>query len=419
MPLCNWFLVWLSPSASYSAERLRASISAEELNGNCSCTPDSKGSLDLRATLASALIFVGGFCVIITLWYLGTWRTDVPGFWQLYRSPTIGDGILLPLSAGLLIGAGNKLPPVRREVFVMTLTGGLGLAIGTLLQLIWWSDPHPLLNWTIPAPHKFSAPGIYHAIFLAAASAFFAAVIGRLLWRVRLNRRVDAGRVQTIIESPAAALLIACVLGFAVLVALDGYYVRGFAITNTITSVSATFMILIAVAVVALLMLWALGRDVIDAWRPFVWGCCLATAIGIATWDEYDTAHLFELPQVLVVTLVGTTICLLLWKLHSPFWWMQAITACLILLGGLSRSFALASSSLYLTLLGACAVVITIGIMIGILKQKQVPQIHAWHYVPRTSVGVFCLDVIGIACNNKRTFNCAFTVSLLANSHIS
>lgn len=329
-----------------------------------------RGDRIIWPLLAGVLMLLAGFGVIFTFWNAGAWRSDIPGFWT-YRSPNIGDGVLLPIAAALLVGGGNKLAPVRYEI-AATITGFLlGLAGGAALQFIWLSDPDPLPNWTVPTPHAFNAPGIYHAIFLAVASGFFTGSAVRLLWRAHFNRGANSLRVQRLIASPAAALLIACIAGFACLVALDGHHVHGFTIKNTPTSLSATFITLLAILFAALLVTWGFGRFITGAWRSFAWGLFLAAGIGLVAWDTYETLYLLELPQVLVIALVGATIVLFTWKVHGQFWWIQAIAACLVLMGGLSRSFSLAASSLNLALLVAFATVIAIGIIVGMLRLKQ------------------------------------------------
>src|SRR5690348_459732 len=80
-------------------------------------------------------LFVAGFGVFSVAWYLGQWRKDVPGFWD-YRSPTIGDGVLLPVAAALLVVAGNSLPAVPREKLVAVVAGAVGLATGMLEQFV-------------------------------------------------------------------------------------------------------------------------------------------------------------------------------------------------------------------------------------------------------------------------------------------
>jgi hypothetical protein len=321
------------------------------------------------ALLSGAAVFVTGFGVIISFWYLGTWPHNIPGFFT-YRSPVFGDGFLLPLAAGLIIGAGDKLEPARNEVIGIAISGCLGVVGGAGLQLAWLSDPNPQLNWTVPAPHTFNAPGVYHAIFLSIASGFFSGATFRLLFRTRQTRRSDPKRVLKMLESPAAAVLIACLLGFTGLVLIDGFMVPGFTIRNTTTNLSASLAILADAVIGSLLLLWAFGRDAVRAWRSQVWAVFLALGVCVVAWNALDTANLLKVPQVIVVSLLVVSIAVYMWKLHSRFWWLQAITGCLLLVGGLAQTFVVASSNLNVGLLLAVALTAAIGLVMGMLSDK-------------------------------------------------
>jgi hypothetical protein len=50
----------------------------------------------------------------------------------------------------------------------------------------WLASAHPLLNWTLPAPHVFSFPGWYHAAYLVVASSAIGAAGAVLARRVQL-----------------------------------------------------------------------------------------------------------------------------------------------------------------------------------------------------------------------------------------
>jgi hypothetical protein len=90
-----------------------------------------------------------------------------PGLRNLssYASASWGDGLVLPLLTGCLIGTAKQLAPARRELTHALIWGLLGAATGAATQYLWLQDPAPGLNWTLPAARRFNAAGWYHAAF--------------------------------------------------------------------------------------------------------------------------------------------------------------------------------------------------------------------------------------------------------------
>jgi hypothetical protein len=318
-----------------------------------------KGSGLRRALLTGGGTFAAGFGALNAFWQLGDWRRDVPGLWD-YRSATIGDGVLLPLAAGVLVAAGSRVPTAPRERIAITSAGILGATAGALLQIAWLRDPSPQLNWTLPAPHTFNAPGLYHAAFLTVASGLFSAWTMRVLWRVRRHRSQDPARIEAMLRSPVAALLIGCLAGFVGLVVLDSYPTRDAAasVSSLLWSVAGT---LLAGAVVA----WSFGRSAVRAaWRTIGWGCLLAISICVFAWRSGELPAEIALPELLVVMAVGIALGVDLWKRVGDLWWIGTAVACLLLIGGLSRSISLASSGLIPALLVAILTVTAVGLTI-------------------------------------------------------
>jgi hypothetical protein len=171
-------------------------------------------------------MFAAGFGAMNLFWRFGTWRRDVPGLWD-YRSATIGDGILLPIAAGLLVTAGDQLRPASGEMRAVSAATVTGVLVAAVLQWVALRDNNPQPNWTLPAPHTLNIAGWYHAALLVVASGFFAAFAMRVVWRARAYRAVSPESVEKLLASPGATVLIACLVGFVGLLLLDMYPIRG------------------------------------------------------------------------------------------------------------------------------------------------------------------------------------------------
>lgn len=226
-----------------------------------------------RAIGTSAGLFAAGFGAMNLFWWLGHWRTDVPGLWD-YRSATIGDGLLLPIAAGILVGAGDQLHRAKREILAVAAAGLLGALAGGWVQWASWHDPHPEINWTSPAAHTLNAAGWYHAGLLVTVSGLFAGLIMRVLWRARDCRRTPACGETLTLRRPATTVVIACLLGFLGLLIVDLQRIRG---TATGTAVLGTSVA--AAMLAATLLGWGYGRATVHAWRYIGAGIALAIAL--------------------------------------------------------------------------------------------------------------------------------------------
>jgi MFS family permease len=256
-------------------------IEAQGIAGRC---PEHSG--DRQAILAGAGIFAAGFGTINLLWWLGTWPTDLPGLWT-YRSATIGDGVLLPVAAAMLVAAGARLPPAPHEPSAVAIASVLGAAVGAVVVLLWLFTPDPQLNWQQSVPHQFNVAGWYHAGFLVLASGFFAGAAMRLLWRARAQRATHLEQVEAMLHSPAAVILLVCGLGFAGLLALDCAPART---TTSILALAGT--ILAGSALVTGVLVWSFGRVVLRIWRRPVLGALLAVGLCLLTWPLLDPVAL-------------------------------------------------------------------------------------------------------------------------------
>lgn len=238
---------------------------------------------DGQALLAGVGIFTAGFGVISLLWWLGTWPADVRGLWT-YRSATLGDGVLLPVAAAMLVAAGERLPYAPRESTAIAIARLLGAAGAAVVVLLWLRTPDPQLNWQQSVPHRFNVAGWYHAAFMIVAGGFFAGATMRLVWRVRVLRATHRGHVEAMLHSPAAVILLVCGLGFAGFVALDCFPAR-----NTTSGLALAGAILGGVVLLTGLLVWSFGRTALRAWRTLVVSTLIAISLCLLTWPFFDS----------------------------------------------------------------------------------------------------------------------------------
>ena len=226
-----------------------------------------------RAILTGIGLFGVGFGAMNLFWWTGSWRRGVPGLWD-YRSATIGDGLLLPIAAGILVAGVDSLPPCPYEIRASTIAGAIGALVA--IGITWTSlrDPSPALNWTLPQPHKLNIAGWYHAALLVVVSTFFASWTTRLLWRVRSDRYLSGMEAKSLLHRPSATVLIACLLSFVGLVIRDMYSIR--------TSSEGLVMI-VAVAGSSLagtgLLVFGFGIEALLRWRNLLGGVLLAAGV--------------------------------------------------------------------------------------------------------------------------------------------
>ena len=259
--------------------------------------------------LAGGAILILGFGVILSFWRLGNWRDDVPGLWD-YRSATIGDAVLLPLLAGSLVALGNRLPPSPGERRPAAAAFLLGSGIGLAIQAVWLLDPDPQLNWTVPEPHAFNAPGYYHAAFFVVACGLFAAWTIRFLVRLRRSRSSDAGAAAAVLRSASLSLALACGTGFAGLVAMDGIYIEGVHAAETWTAISATIAACAGILVALGALGYSIGRDRIGLAAR---GLRAAATLAVAIWLVGVRPRGFgEQPLLLLIPIAGIAVSLAL-----------------------------------------------------------------------------------------------------------
>lgn len=165
-------------------------------------------------------VFAFGYGALSIFWKISGPQDGLPGFYY-YRSATWGDGVLLPLLALCLVVMIRRLgatctPTHRPNQVVMGAV--LGASVGSAVIVTWLRDKNPVPNWTLPRPGSFTAAGIWHAVFLVAACALFAALSSDLLAHLRAAGTEIAGKTLT---TSWACVAFTCVAGYAWLAVSD------------------------------------------------------------------------------------------------------------------------------------------------------------------------------------------------------
>lgn len=231
-----------------------------------------------QAISPGVVLFACGFGAMNVLWWAGEWPRDLPGLWN-YRTMTVGDAVLLPVAATILAAARARLPKVPAENRVRFAAGLVGAVVGAAVEVLWLLNPDPQLNWQQTQPHRFTLPGYYHAVFLVLGCSYFAASVAQVLWQARIRRTTHPATVENMFRTPSAAILVACALGFAGLVALDSV-----PNLDTASGIAPAGAMLIALFAISLALLWGFGRSVIRAWKTLGAGVCLAFSVCLVSW---------------------------------------------------------------------------------------------------------------------------------------
>jgi hypothetical protein len=229
--------------------------------------------------VAAAIILLTGFGVMAALSATGRWDTG-RGLWD-YRAATWGDILLVPalcavLAMGLLDG---RLPPRPSERSWAIAGGALFGISGALVQVSWLAASNPIINWTLPAPHRFSLPGWYHAIFLVAtASAIGAAgiVVARRLRSAPARARDEVAR------GPASATFLGCAIAFGLVLAFDS---ADSIDTSAGQGSSAGALGSVAFSIALAVVVLGPRRSL----RPVLGGVAMAIAIGVGSLLTHGT----------------------------------------------------------------------------------------------------------------------------------
>lgn len=204
--------------------------------------------------LGLGVLFVGFFAMLM-LWLFGGFVDHPRGLFS-FLSATWGDGLCLPLMAGALALL-NRRMTVPPSLVLRRTAAIIGAGVGALTQLVWWLDPNPGLNWSLPAPHNFNTPGIVHALFFVLASSLFSVLWVDFFYRLRKTFRQDVDQGREHLRSGALALALGTAGAFACLAALDS---AGSGFTQA--GASSVFALVIASTVLAGGLVWAAREHV-------------------------------------------------------------------------------------------------------------------------------------------------------------
>lgn len=208
-----------------------------------------------RRALGVALALLAfGFVALNILTAVGAGQQGLPGLYT-FRSATIGDGVLLPLLAYSLIRSADIRYAWLKQNKKIVLSGTVVACLaGAALQVDWLVNPHPRLNWTLPAPHRFNFPGWYHAGFLVAACGFFAGAAVAAFLRIRQETRVAPGSGEARVRSVGILGVLMPGPAFAALLVTDNAPARQHLPWVSVVVVLAVALILIFV------LCWSIGR---------------------------------------------------------------------------------------------------------------------------------------------------------------
>jgi hypothetical protein len=266
-----------------------------------------------------------------------------------YFAPTIGDGFLLPLAAGVTILGYHAVAAlletaavpqnVRSDLAVAlsrirpTTAPFLAITSSVVVNAVWTLNPSTIPNWTI-RPGRLYFPGWYHAAFFAVIMWWFLAFGQRMYvvsaWVFSTFRKYATSDDVALVESrdsvsdaamrvwEGIAAVITLLFGFTILMYVDNYG-HGWsreALGSSVTT--AALLAMTAAVLIAVPLIWG-WNFILPASR---WSASLRRRGGaIRTW----------LPALNVV-LIGMT----LWKLTVILpslhdWWFAAAIAGVLL----------------------------------------------------------------------------------------
>ena len=157
--------------------------------------------------LGAFAMFLLGFGALNVFWHLGNYDPALPGLYD-YKAATWGDGLVLSLGAGGFCALRTLSPSHSQPALTV---GALLLLLGAAIQASWLFDQNISLNWTIPEPGRFNAPGLYHAAYFSGCFGFFG-------WNITVEIFDKKNRTERSCASP-----IVCIARLAVWLSLAGY----------------------------------------------------------------------------------------------------------------------------------------------------------------------------------------------------
>jgi hypothetical protein len=318
--------------------------------------------------IPAAILLAG---LVLPTWYLiAPPPPGLPGLGS-FPSASIGDTVLIPLSAFLLVLAIRRRPRAPHERILTGLAAIAAAAVGSAAQASWLHDRRPRPNWTLPRPGHFTAAGWWHAAYFVATSALFFALTVLLVLRVREERRKN----QT--SSPPSPRP-----GTPVLIAATGTYLALAGHDSAAGKpgwASGSSLILVGVALVAAAVLTglALGRASRILLRPSLLGLAATAALTTLTIGIGATSPLFTATAaVILLTLALVLLYDLASTWSSPPPVLERAVNALVTTVGCAAAWTLLSHQAARHELraaltsGAVAIVLLLGVMIGVLRRK-------------------------------------------------
>jgi hypothetical protein len=291
-----------------------------------------------RARVTGACVafvtFALGFFPLALLGSLGHYGDGLPGFWS-FPSGTLGDALLLPALTGCLLVVAKSLPGSSRDRKAAIAGLVIGAVAGAASQYSWLSDPHAALNWSLPRPHHFNAPGRYHAGFLIACSAAIGALWLVVLARIKAQRERRAS-VADVLQSGPFAFALSAGLGMCVLIARDSYRAG-----DTAASSSTFALVAGAAALVVATVAWAAGlRAAANAWRVGL--IALASTVGllgiVGHWLPWQPGVFAPAVAVAALAASAFTAPLRADPVGARLRWATVAASSALMLGGVARA---------------------------------------------------------------------------------
>ena len=202
---------------------------------------------------------MAGFGILAALWFSrAIWAPlppeRLPGLFD-YPSAYLGDSLLIPTAAVLLVAGARALPSVSRERAIAAIGAMVGASSLAALQVLWLVDDHPRRNWTLPAPHRFDLAGAWHAMYsVAIAAPLLAGVIVLLAYRMNSALRVGGeqqARARRLLDGAGATGVLSCLFCYAALAARDSM-TSTFGSWATIAELGVAFIVFMALSALVL-----------------------------------------------------------------------------------------------------------------------------------------------------------------------
>jgi hypothetical protein len=319
------------------------------------------------ALLAAFATFIAGFGAMSLLYFAGSWPAGLRGLYS-FKSATYGDALLIPLMVGILVRTYLLLQNSDDDRVFLLYWAIPGVAIGIFTQWLWLRNPHPALNWTLPAPHTFNIAGWYHAAFLTLISGLLSSLTIGILVGLRRLRRRNASDYRRIATSPWVVVVAASAAEFLVLLNADN---TG---SNSSSSGPGTFAVACAaVFLVVLVAALILGRPALELSRNLYVGA--VGAIGMTTCIEsivkYDFA-LYEIGLAILIAVSGSimirsavAIPLVTLSIWATFGWVML-------------TLSLRHTHYPLRYISEVVVLIIVAVSIPLAQARKWPQFWSW-----------------------------------------